>query len=298
MFYQPKIGLALGGGGARGFAHIGVLKILEKEKIPFQIIAGSSAGALIGALYAFNPDIAQVEKRIRKFINSSEFKKFGIDHMMKRKEIENTFSQVVTYLKERIVINLAHSRTSLVNNKKLFSSFSTLLDNLNIEKSKIEFGAVASDLVTGQDILFTSGDLIKAVAASSSLPGFLPPLHYLEYKLLDGCIIQPVPVNAAFKMGAQVVIAVDVSQDLVRQNDFDNILEIMARTNLMTTHALNVLQIEKADVVIKPDVGSHHWSEFDKLDFFIEQGKKAALAALPEIKCISKKRFSKKGFKN
>jgi len=294
LFYRPKIGLALGGGGARGFAHIGVLKVLEQEKIPFHIIAGSSAGALIGAMYAFNPDVEQVEKKIRKFINSSEFKKFGIDHLMKRNEIENTFSQVVTYLKERIVINLAHSRTSLVNNKKLFSTYELLLDKINIEKSKILFGAVASDLISGQDILFTAGDLIKVVAASSSLPGFLPPMKYLDYLLLDGCINQPVPVKAAHNMGADVVIAVNVTQDIVPQKEFDNILEIMARTTLMTTQALNFLQLEKADVVIKPDVGEHHWSEFDKLDHFIEQGQKAAMAALPDIKNISKRCFTKK----
>lgn len=294
MFFKPKIGLALGGGGARGLAHLGVLKILEQEKIPFHLIAGTSAGALIGAMYAFNPDVDKVEHKLRKFIFSQEFKKLGINHFIKRKEIENTLSHFVTYLKERLVINLAHSRTSLVNNKKFLSSSAEMLEDADIENSKIKFGAVACDLISGKDILFTSGDLVQAVTASSSLPGFLPPLKYLEYLLLDGCIIQPVPVKAAHNMGANIVIAVDVGQDVLPQNEFDNILDIMARTNLMTGHALNESQLEKADIVIKPDVGQFHWSEFEKMDYFIEQGKNAARSALWDLKKITRRRFRKK----
>jgi len=294
LFYQPKIGLALGGGGARGFAHIGVLQILEREKVPVHLITGSSAGALVGSLYAFHPDAALVEKKVRSYIASPEFKKLGISHVAKKKASDNTlFSQVATYLKERIIINLAHSRTSLLNNKRLFSSYATLLDRQDIKKSVIELGVVAADLISGRDILFTSGDLIRAVTASSSLPGFLPPMKYMNYLLLDGCVTQPVPVSAAHSMGAQVVIAVDVSQDVPPQHEYDNILEIMARTNLMTSQTLNMVQLEKADIVLKPAVGMHHWSDFDNLDDFIQQGQKAALAAIPHIKKLTRRRFTK-----
>lgn len=290
MFRKLKIGLALGGGGARGFAHIGVLKILERERIPVHLITGASAGALVGAMYAQNPDIKSVETRVRNFLSGPEFKKMRIDRAVKQKEAENFFSQIVTYLKERLVINLAHSRIALIKNHRLKNSLRILLNNHKIEDARIPLGIIAADLISGGDVLFEFGNIIDAVAASVSLPGFLPPVSISDYLLIDGCITQTVPIQAAYKMGADVVIAVDVSHKLEPQSEFKNIIEIMTRTNQMTSHGLNLMQLEKADLVIKPKVGQFHWSEFDHFDYIVKQGEDTAEQMLPEIR----KRISRK----
>lgn len=291
LFRKPKIGLALGGGGARGLAHIGVLKVLERERFPIHIITGSSVGALIGAMYAQNPNVNFVENKIRNYLNSQDFKKTGLERVIQRKEVENFFSQMVTYLKEKIVINLAHSRTSLVSNKRLIKVLGFLLNNLKIENTKIPLGIVASDLISGRDILFSKGNIIDAVAASSSLPGFLPPVQISEYLLLDGCITQPVPVKATYEMGAEVVIAVNVSQNLDCKIEFENIIDIMTRTTQITSFCYNLSQLAKADLIINPNVGHFHWSEFDQINFIIEQGKQAIERILPKIRKLITRRY-------
>lgn len=291
MFRRPKVGLALGGGGARGLAHIGVLKVFDREKIPVHIITGTSAGSLIGAMYAQNLNGILIENKIQNYLKTPLFKKTGIDRINKKKEFDNFFAQIVTRFKERLVINLAYRRTSLVNNKRFLSSLEYLLNKENIEDAKIPLGIVASDLMSGQDVLFRSGDIIMAVAASSSLPGFLPPVEISDYRLLDGCITQLVPIKAAFEMGADIVIAVDISLDLDFRLKFDNMIDIIMRASQMTSHGYNMLQLKKADLVIKPGVGQFHWSEFDQIDVIIREGEQAAEQALSILKKITTRKY-------
>jgi len=291
VFRKPKIGLALGGGGARGLAHIGVLKIFEKEKIPIDCIAGASAGALIGAMYVLNPNAHIIEKQMFDYINSPEYKKIRLERIFKGKEADNLFSHVVTFLKERIIINLAPSRISIVSNKILSETLDGLIGNNIFENTKIPFCAVASDLISGKEAIIKSGDIISAIIASGSIPGFLPPVSISDYYLLDGCVIQTVPVQAAFQLGADVVIAVDVSSDLEKKSEFDNILEIMSRTSQMTSKALTDLQLKQADIILRPKVGKYHWSEFSQIDDIIKEGIKEAKELLPQIKKITTRRI-------
>lgn len=291
MFKRPKIGLALGAGGARGLAHIGVLRILEQENIPIDYIAGTSVGALIGAMYALNPDSTDVENKILDYISSAEYKKARLEHITKGKDADSFFSHVVTFLKERVIINLAPSRISLVSNKKLKQALSCLIEDSVFEKTKIPFCAVASDLISGKEIVLNSGNIISAIISSGSIPGFLPPVSLSDYYLLDGSVVQSVPVKTAFEMGADVVIAIDVSQSLEKKSEFDNILEIMNRSGQMTSKALTDLQLKQAHVVLKPNVGQYHWSEFDHINIMINEGIREARELLPEIKKKAKRRW-------
>ena len=298
MFTRPKIGLALGGGGARGLAHIGVIKVLEREHIPIHIITGTSAGAVIGGMYAQNPSIDVVEHKMRAFLSGKDFKKTGIEHANQKPPGENFFKQLAENLKERLMINIACSRISLVANKRLQVALFALLENGNIEETAIRFGALSSDLVTGKSVLCETGDIIQAIMASASLPGFLPPLENDDQKLIDGVVTDPIPVKAAFSMGADVVIAVDVSTDLNIQKRFDNIVDVVMRNNQITGHFYKELLLENADVVIRPEVGAFHWSEFDKIDIIIEKGAIAALKVVSALKSITRRRirFNKKSF--
>lgn len=301
MLRRPKVGLALGGGGARGLAHIGVLRVLEQEKIPIDIIAGTSAGALIGAMYSQRLNTDKVEQTIRQFLNSEDYRRLRIQHAIKRKEDESFFSQVVASLKERLIINLAYSRNSLVNNRRLIYALNILLHDGQIEDAQIPLGIVTSDLVSNREVVLTSGSMIRAVAASVSLPGFLPPIDAGDWLLVDGGITQPLPVHAAVGLGADVVIAVDVSFQSEPQSHFKNIFQIMNRTHHMTADCLNRLLSEKADILIRPEVGRFHWSAFEAIDAIILQGEIAARAALPivkrrlsRIRSITRILFSKK----
>jgi len=291
LFKRPKLGLALGAGGARGLAHIGVLKVLEQEKIPIDYIAGTSIGALIGAMYSLNPNAADVEKKMFDYIESPEYKKARLERITKGKDADSHFSHLVTFLKERIIINLAPSRISLFSNKKLRQALSCLIEDTIFEKTKIPFCGVASDLISGKEVILNSGSLINAIISSGSIPGFLPPVSLSDYFLLDGSVVQNVPVKTAFDMGADVVLAVDVSQNLEKVSEFDNILEVMNRTNQMTSKTLTDLQLKEADIILKPKVGQYHWSEFNHIDVMINKGIKETKELLPDIKKKVKRRY-------
>ena len=291
LFKRPKIGLALGAGGARGLAHIGILRILEQENIPIDYIAGTSAGALIGAMYALNPDAAAVEKKLLKYINSTGYKKARLERITNGKDADSLFSHLVTFLKERVIINLAPSRISLISNKKLKQALSSMIEDTVFEKTKIPFCAVASDLISGKEVVLNSGSIITAIISSGSIPGFLPPVSLTDYFLLDGSVIQSVPVKTAFEMGADVVLAVDVSQNLEKKSEFDNILEVMNRTSQMTSKALTDLQLKESDIILKPKVGQYHWSEFDYINIIINEGVREARELLPEIKKKVKRKY-------
>jgi NTE family protein len=291
LFKRPKIGLALGAGGARGLAHIGVLKIFEQENIPIDFIAGTSIGALIGAMYALNPDAAAVEKKMFDYINSPGYKKAHLERFTKGKEADGLFAHLATFLTERIVINLAPSLISLVSNKKLKQALLCMINETDIKKTEIPFSAVASDLVSGREVVLNSGNIITAIISSGSIPGFLPPVSMSDYFLLDGSVVQTVPVKVVSDMGADVVFAVDVSQNLDKITEFDNILDVMNRTSQMTSKALTDLQLKGADIILKPKVGQYHWSEFDFFNILINEGARVTREILPEIKKKLNRKF-------
>lgn len=280
----PRIGLALGGGGARGLAHLSVLRVLEENHIPVSAIAGTSIGSIIGASYALHPNIKEVEARVVSYLQSPKFQESGFDLFKKRTAAENFFGQVATFVKERIIINLAHSRPSLVGAWRVTRAVDQLLADAKFEDCRIPFACVATDLRTGAEVVFSKGDMRKAVQASMSIPGFLPPVEHDGCLLVDGAVVAPVPVAPCRALGADVVIAVDVGQELERNTELDNVIDIVFRTNTITSRRYTDMLLEQAEVVIRPEVGEIHWSEFDQLPMLLAKGKAATLEAVPEIR--------------
>ncbi|MCH6558826.1 patatin-like phospholipase family protein, partial [candidate division KSB1 bacterium] len=189
MKKQPKIALALGGGGARGCAHIGALKALERENIPIDMIVGTSIGAVVGAIYADNPVAFHLEERFKKFLKSEEYKKSGLELFKRKEPAENFFGQVATNIRERLVVNLAQSKTSLVRRNRLQGSMDFLIPEGRIENTKIPFYTVASNLLNGEQVVFNEGDMRTIVGASASFPGFLPPYQFNGDLLVDGSVL-------------------------------------------------------------------------------------------------------------
>jgi NTE family protein len=275
--------LALGGGGARGLAHIGVLKVLESNQITVDVIAGTSIGALIGAVYALHPLAGPLEERARAFVHAPEFHESGLYLFKKKKAAENFFGQVAKYVKERVVINLAHSRPSLVGGWRVSRAVEFMIEDKNFDDCRLPFACVATDIATGNEVIFREGRLRQAVAASMSIPGFLPPVNYDGYLLVDGAVVAPVPITACRSLGADVVIAVDVSQHLEGSITLDNVIDIIFRASTITSHRYNKMLLEKAEVIIRPQVGDVHWSEFHNVAALVAEGERAAKRMLPEI---------------
>lgn len=266
--------------------------MLEREQIPLDLITGTSIGAVVGSIYAKNLSAASVEQRFSDFLRSDEYKKSGLD-MFKRKEpAENFFGQVATFIKQRVVVNLAQSKLSLVGGQRLKHAIEFLIPEGRIEQTQLPFYPVASNILTGQEVVFREGDMRETVGASASIPGFLPPCKLNGYLLVDGSVVCPLPVLPARELGADIVIAVDVSQKLNDNPTLDNVINVMFQTQHMTAHHYNSLLLREADIAIRPNVGLVYWSEFKLLDYMIEEGERVTEALLPDIRRVIKEKTS------
>lgn len=282
-----KTALVLGGGGARGLAHIGVLKVLEQEGIRPDLIIGCSIGAIIGGMYAQNPQIEIVEERVRKFFESQEYLDLGVDILEKnrdRVDEDDFIRQIARNIMKRVLLNMVASRQSILKDDKLGSAINYLIDPGNITDTTIPFACNATDLVTGRSVLFTEGDIRLAIKASSTIPGYLPPVEYDSQILVDGAVTYTVPTKFAHILGADFIISVDVKQRLKPENDFRNVFDILLRANTVTSYVLSDEIPDFSDVKIRPSVYDYMWYDFRQLDDIIRAGEAAARKQLQLIK--------------
>jgi NTE family protein len=249
-----RIALVLGGGAARGFAHIGVLKILESNGIPIHLIVGTSAGSFVGSLYAYGLNAYQIQK-LSLDIQRSDIADFTIP--------DNGF----------------------IKGDLLEEYVNRMLRNTTMEKLRIPFYATATELPNGKETVFGTGNTGKAVRASCSIPGVFNPAMIGNKMYVDGGVVSPVPVDAAKRLGADVVIAVDISSDLDTTKPSGTIETILQAINIMCSR-ISVAQLSRADIVIRPLVGHIGSADFDRRNDAIIEGEKAALQALPKIREI------------
>lgn len=292
-----KIGIALGGGGVRGFAHLGVLKVLEEEGIPIGVITGTSLGSIIAGMYATNPEINKVIERALNFIRSHGFKKkrIGFIREVEAEERKGGFLfKFSNSIKKGYFYGISITKKSFFSEKDFAEIINALIDDINIEDTKKAFATVSADLLTGREVIFKEGSLRMAISASCALPGIFPPVIYNSYELVDGGIVNKIPVRPAREIGADMVIAVDVSQGKEDMMPIRNGLDIVLRVGAVTRKALNELQLKEADVVIRPDTGGIHWAYFDKAEICVQKGIEAARSMIPEMRTIIRKRRFRK----
>jgi NTE family protein len=257
---KPKIALVLSGGASRGFAHVGVIKVLEEQHIPIDIVVGTSAGSLTGAMYAYYGDAAKLEKAARMMTEDDVFD-FSLPNILVGVVKGES---IVAFIRNRIPVR-------------------------NIEDLKIPFAAVATDLVTGEKIVFKCGPISTAVRASISIPGVFKPLIIGGKILVDGGVVDNVPVDVARNLGADIVIAVDVSSPS-RNDNITNVIDVIMQTFNIMGNEISKYQIKDADVIIRPSVSGVGLMDFNKKSYLILEGEKAARAALPKIReAIEKK---------
>jgi NTE family protein len=285
MFRRRKrIGLALGGGGARGLAHIGVLRVLEKERIPIDLMVGTSIGALVGGAYASGGSSDELQKRVEKYLNSTEFrssaiKAFEVAHA--KGEVSLT-QKVQTYLRNRFYLIQAMFKPGILSNQDFQTTIDYFIPDIQIEETRIPFRAVATDLVSGEQITFSKGPLRQAVMASCAVPGAIAPLKEGERLLSDGGIICRVPSSVAREEGADIVIAVVVDRGLGSE-ELRTVVDVYLRVSEIMGEKLRKYELADADVVILPEVGDLHWSNFTEAMNLIDVGEKAAREKLGDI---------------
>ncbi len=284
---MSHLGLALGGGGARGLAHIGVLKVLEKERIGFQAITGCSMGSIVGGLYAYLGDAQKVEKTIYDILNSSLVEKLGLNSLSEdHTSPKNYFEQFFDLVSVRLHAIKALGRTSYFDEETTDEIFKVIPD-VPIEDLPIPFSAIATDLVSGNEINFDKGSLRLAIRASSAIPGVFPPVQLDNYLLVDGSASESVPAGRVREIGADRVLAVDVTRDIKIFKEPQNILEILLRTEDITSFHLSKIRLREADMVIHPKVKEYSWVDFDRADVIIAAGEIAALENIEEIKKLA-----------
>ncbi len=280
-----KIGLALGGGGVRGFTHIGVLKVLEQEAIAIDLIVGTSVGALIGGAYASGLSPWEIQAKVADYLISPEFnasalKSIGISVSPKQ---QGVLRKALTFVINRYYLLRSFFRPSVLPAGDFQSLIHYFLPEMDIRQTRIPFLAVSTDLITGQQIVFSEGSLRQAVLASCAVPGAIEPVRQGPWLLADGGITSLVPVNAAREAGADIVIAVMVDRNLPADDSMDTAQAIVYRAGEITAQKLEAAELASADVVIKPDVGDLHWMDFTRSGDLVRKGEDAAREALKKI---------------
>lgn len=290
-----KVGLALGGGAARGLAHVGFIRVLEGEGISVHAIAGTSMGAIVGAKYALNPNARVLEEDLFRFLESDVFKRAHLDFL---KEDEGKgrgfFFHLARYVSKKVYYTLAATQRSLIKEETFDDIMEFLIPDVPVEFTRIPFATTAVDLKSGMEVVLQGGSLREAVAASCALPGILPPVGIDEYELVDGGWLDLVPGSVARRLGAHVVIGVWVGSDLGEACCWESSIDILSRADEITRHYLGVFRLHECDVVVAPSVGHLSWADFDRAREIMMTGEEAALKALPTIrKAIRKARFKR-----
>ena len=283
---RKRIGLALGGGGARGLAHIGVLRVFEQENIPIDLIVGTSIGALIGGVYASGLGPDDMEKKVDEYLNSPEFQSSTIKAFEAAHERENVglAQKIQSFFKNRFYMVQAMFRPGILSNEEFHDTINYFLPDIQIEETRVPFRAVATDLVTGDQIVFSSGSLRQAVMASCAVPGAIEPLKEGEKLLSDGGIICLVPSSIARAEGADIVIAVAVDRDICSEEELRTAVGVYHRAGEIMADKLTNHELMDADIVIFPDVGDLHWSSFSQAKILIKEGEIATRENLDSIR--------------
>ena len=247
-----KVALALGGGAARGFAHIGVIKALEAQGIVPDIVVGTSAGSVVASLYASG-------------MNGFELQKLALG------------------MEEDMLADWTLPNRGVLKGSALQDFINQKVKNQPIQRMPKPLGVVATDLQSGELVLFRRGDTGTAVRASSAVPGVFQPVEISGRDFVDGGLTSPVPAQSARAMGADFVIAVDIS-NVSRRDKLTGTLDVLLQTFAIMGHTISRHELEEADVVIRPKTAAVSSTSFEDRHLAILEGEKAAAAIMPELK--------------
>ena len=289
---RPKIGVVLGGGGALGFAHIGVLKVLEEQRIPIDYIAGTSMGAIVAGMYASGMSPGEIERQFASLDWWDVLKdKSPPQYLTYRRKVEyKRFMDLeFGFADGGIAFAPGMAYGQKLNN--LLSTFSINSAGINdFDTLNIPYRAVATDLRSGESKVLGRGNLATVMRASMAVPGIFTPVELDDMVLVDGGVLDNIPVDAVLDMGADVVIAVDVGASAALESelsDYNTLGEVVSRTYTIVQRPDQERQLALADVVIEPELNEASASQFHRSTAIIPAGQKAATAHLGELKAYS-----------
>lgn len=278
MAARKKTGLALGGGGARGIAHLGVLYALEKFAVPVDMIAGTSIGALVAAMYAVHQDARKISRLFFEAQESPEYKALGLDAVARRAQEASRFKRI----KGAAANYYLQHQMGFLKTEPVAVFLKTLLGDAGFEDMKIPLALIAGNISKGEGRAFRDGDLLKTVQASMSLPLWMEPVEIDGDLFVDGIAHDVVPVKTLKEMGADIVIAVDVSSREAHPH-ITNAMEVKYIADAMAVSRSIDLSLEHADIVIRPDVGGLMWYDFRRSPRLLKAGREAAETAIPQV---------------
>ncbi len=285
---KKKVVLALGAGGARGLAHIGAIRAFKEAGIPVDAIAGISFGAIIGALYSLHMDIDMVEQKLRDYLSSSLFQETRRDMEMPHSERALGFLEnIQSTIKKGYFFTRALSRTSVVTPETFVLHMKELVGDHVFLDLNIPFRCLSIDIISGDPIVFSDGPLITALQASCATPGFFPPIRLHGMLLVDGGVAEMMPVHLAKSFRPDYIIGVDSTREIepiCEDTDIHHSLDVVFRSYEITRDYVNIYTSKELNCVIRPQIGSCHWSDFELFSHYIEEGYKAAKAKVDEIR--------------
>lgn len=249
----PAIGIALGGGFARGIAHIGILKVLEEEGIPIRMVAGTSVGALIGAAYCSGLTIAELEEVAHKV-------------------------RFTTFVRWTL------SRCGFASNDRMVSFLTRTLKMQRFEELRIPLGVTATDFNTGEGVVFRTGPIIDPVRASCAYPGMFLPVEIGGRWMVDGMLSHPVPTRPLREMGAERVLAVHLKGQWSKTTAPRHLFDVIGQSFAIAQDRMSPVWRSAADLVIEPDVAGFDYDDFKRADELMRVGELAMRRALPEVR--------------
>ena len=277
-----NLGIALGGGGAKGLAHIGVLEVLEENGIRPSLIAGTSIGSVVGAIYCLQGSAQGLRDRARQMISSEEFKNLELNKFYAG--AENIFERFRNEVFEKFYLGSLLFKRSHTKYGATDKIFKDMFGTKKFKDCVLRFACNALDIQSGEEIIFTQGILADAVWASCAIPGIFPPFIQGSRICVDGGVIDNIPIEPVRSIGAKTVLAVYLSKRPRYDGDPNTGFQINQRSYAFMKYHLDQRVLKEADLVIKPDLSGFHWADFYSIDTLVERGRAAARQKIPEIK--------------
>ncbi|RMG45088.1 MAG: hypothetical protein D6718_08435 [Acidobacteria bacterium] len=283
---RPRIGLALGGGAARGLAHLGVLEVLEEEGLAPVAVAGTSVGALIGGIWLTAGSAEASIDRVQAFVRSPDYRKAELEYLSKARigEPSGWAAMIGRVMRRGVFYGRAFLNRSFVSQEAYRHNIDHLLPDIAIEQLPAPLAVVATDLMTGDPVVFRRGPLRDAVAASGAVPGVMPPQEIDGRVLIDGGLSEKIPARALLAADVDIIVGVDVSSVLSPDPAVERGLEVITRAHQLTEWNLRRTRNALCDVLIRPEVQDINWLNFSGARPAIRRGRAAAERALPLIR--------------
>lgn len=285
----PGITLVLGGGGARGLAHLGVLRVLEESGIPIGAVVGNSAGAVMGAVWLQRESAAEAADHVLGFLRSPQFARLGLSQSDPRQNGSRARPMVARILsgwRRQVAMHLLFRRPALFHRRRLELLIHAAIQPGRIESLRLPLRIVALDLRSGDEVVLAQGDLRLSLTASAAVAGFFPPVALDGRELIDSGLADNLPVDAALAGFGRPLVAVNLSHEIDERLDFATGIEMLLRSEELGSRFNCRLRAARADLQIAPRLGGRYWLDFTHPESIVAAGEAAAREALPSLRAL------------